>query len=144
MIVIVADTSGLIAATDVRDPDHEGARHVLTTAVTLVISPFVLAETDHLARRIDPVARHAILDEVIDSGQQGRIVVPEVTIKHLATARAVIRHYRDLDLDLTDAVSVALAARYATDAVLTLDRRDFRTIKPLTPHKHFRILPDDL
>jgi uncharacterized protein len=31
-----------------------------------------------------------------------------------------------------------------TDAVLTLDRRDFRAMRPLTPRKWFRLLPDDL
>jgi hypothetical protein len=54
------------------------------------------------------------------------------------------RRYASLDLDLADAVNVALAAQYRSDAVLTLDRRDFRAIRPLTPHKRFRILPDDL
>jgi hypothetical protein len=38
---------------------------------------------------------------------------------------------------------VALAAQYRTDAVLTLDRRDFRAMRPLTPHKWFRLLPGD-
>jgi hypothetical protein len=28
--------------------------------------------------------------------------------------------------------------------MLTLDRRDFRAMLPLTPHKCFRLLPDDL
>ena len=55
-----------------------------------------------------------------------------------------MNRYADLDLDLADAVSVALAADYRTDAVLTLDRRDFRALRPLTPHKAFRLLPDDL
>jgi hypothetical protein len=39
---------------------------------------------------------------------------------------------------------VGLAAQYGTDAVLTLDRRDFRAMCPFTPHKRFRLLPDDL
>ncbi|MFF0265479.1 hypothetical protein [Kribbella sp. NPDC004536] len=59
-------------------------------------------------------------------------------------APTVISRYADLDLDLADAVSVALAADDRTDAVLTLDRRDFRALRPLTPHKAFRVYPDDL
>jgi hypothetical protein len=39
---------------------------------------------------------------------------------------------------------VALAAEYRTCSVLTLDRRDFRAIRPLTPHPAFRLLPDDM
>ena len=70
--------------------------------------------------------------------------VPDHRHRALATALAVMSRYADLDLDLADAVSVALAADYRTDAVLTLDRRDFRALRPLTPHKAFRLLPDDL
>jgi len=54
------------------------------------------------------------------------------------------QHRPDADQDRgACTVNVALAARYRTDAVLTLDRRDFRA-RPLTPHKYFRLLPDDL
>jgi predicted nucleic acid-binding protein len=59
-------------------------------------------------------------------------------------ARLVQQQYASLDLDLADGVNAALAAQYRTDAILTLDRRDFRAIRPLTPHKHFRLLPDGL
>ncbi|MGP4109488.1 hypothetical protein ACTWP5_01050 [Streptomyces sp. 4N509B] len=38
----------------------------------------------------------------------------------------------------------AIAADRDTDAVLTLDRRDARTVRPLTRHKAFRLLPADL
>lgn len=40
--------------------------------------------------------------------------------------------------------NVALASGYDTDAILTLDRRDFRAVRPLGRHKAFRVLPDDL
>jgi predicted nucleic acid-binding protein len=73
-----------------------------------------------------------------------RIVVPEITEPHLATAQSVRARYGALDLDLADAVNVALAADYDTDAVLTLDRRDVRAVRPLGRHKCFRLLPDDL
>src|SRR5690606_13660735 len=38
---------------------------------------------------------------------------------------------------------VVAAADYRTDAVLTLDRRDCRVLRPLTPHAAFRLLPED-
>ncbi len=44
-----------------------------------------------------------------------------------------------------DAVNVCLAAEYDTDAVLTRDIRDFRTVRPLgSRYDHFRILPGDM
>ncbi len=63
---------------------------------------------------------------------------------HLRTALTVRVTYADLDLDLVDAVCVAVADRFDTDAVLTLDRRDFRAIRPLRRFSAFRLFPDDL
>jgi predicted nucleic acid-binding protein len=62
----------------------------------------------------------------------------------LDTARLIQQQYEGLDLDLADAVNVALAAQYRTDAILTLDQRDLRAMRPLTPHQWFRLLPDNL
>jgi predicted nucleic acid-binding protein len=60
-------------------------------------------------------------------------------------ALTVRARYASLDLDLVDAVNVALAAEYATDAILTKDIRDFRALRPVDGrHTCFRILPDDL
>ncbi|WP_277819698.1 MULTISPECIES: hypothetical protein [Streptomyces] len=39
---------------------------------------------------------------------------------------------------------MAMAARYDTFVVLTLDRRGCRAARPLGRHKAFRIMPDDL
>lgn len=72
--------------------------------------------------------------------------MPEITEDHLGAAQSVRVRYTafDLDLDLADAVNVALAADYDTDAIPALDRRDFRAVRPLGHHKAFRVLPDDL
>jgi len=111
----------------------------------VVISPLVLTEVDRLAKaRFGSQARTAIIDFVLDQAGQSRFQIPETGLEVLGTARMVQRQYASLDLDLADAVNVALAAQYRTDAILTLDRRDFRAMRPLTPHKWFRLLPDDL
>lgn len=70
--------------------------------------------------------------------------IAAVTPDVLDQANEIRRLHPGLRLDLADAVTVALAADYETDAVLTLDRRDFRALTPLTEHKAFRVLPDDL
>lgn len=74
---------------------------------------------------------------------RGRGVMPEITEDHLGAAQSVRVRYRALDLDLADAVNVALAADYDTDAILTLDRRDFRAVHPWGRYKAFWVLPDD-
>ncbi|WP_067548329.1 PIN domain-containing protein [Nocardia crassostreae] len=143
--IVIGDTSGLIAAFDTASPDSDTAFRVLETAGLVVLSPLVLAELDHVARRV--LGRRISIEMIEDLSAQARtphfeiaVITPDV----LDQANAVRRLYPDLNLDLADAVTVALAANYETDAVLTLDRRDFRALTPLTEHKAFRVLPDDL
>jgi predicted nucleic acid-binding protein len=144
-MIVIADTSGIIAASDGNASEAAACREVLREAGTVVISPLVLAEVDHLAKaRFGPKARTAIIDFIISQARHLRFQVPETGLEILDTARLVQQQYASLDLDLADAVNVGLAAEYRTDVVLTLDRRDFRAIRPLTPHKCFRLLPDDL
>ncbi|HEX9040020.1 MAG TPA: PIN domain-containing protein [Trebonia sp.] len=143
-MIVIADTSGIIAASDRSAPESRACRDLLGSAGTVIVSPLVLAEVDHLAKvRFGTQARHAIIDNIFTHALRMRFQVPEVSADALKLAREVQRKYADLDLDLTDAVNVTLAADYRTDAILTLDRRDFRAVRPLTPHKAFRFLPDD-
>jgi len=104
----------------------------------------LLSERDHVTRRVlGRDAAHQSIDDIRHWVRAGRAVIPEVTAEILDTAQAVRVHYLDLHLDLADAVNVAVAAEFRTDAILTLDRRDFRAIQPLTEHRAFRLLPGD-
>ncbi|MFC7976472.1 PIN domain-containing protein [Streptomyces cinereoruber] len=145
MIIVIADTSGLLAALDRAHPEHAGASEALLKAGLLVMSPLLLAEIDHVAtRELGREAAMSAVDDIQRWMRVNRIVIPEITETHLSVAWSVRDRYRGLDLDLADAVNVALAADYDTDAVLTLDRRDFRALRPLGRQKSFRLLPDDL
>jgi predicted nucleic acid-binding protein len=145
VIIVIADTSGLIAALDSAHPEHRAANEAIMAAGLLVMSPLLLAELDHVATR--ELGREAAVSAVDDLRHwmgRGRVVLPEITENHLSDAQSLRIRYRSLNLDLADAVNVALAAAYDTDAILTLDRRDFRAVRPLGRHKAFRVLPDDL
>ncbi|WP_395361345.1 PIN domain-containing protein [Streptomyces sp. YH02] len=145
MIIVVADTSGLLAALDSTHPEHAAAGEAIQAAGLLVMSPLLLAELDRGATR--ELGREAALSAVDDIRhwlRRGRVSMPEITEDHLGAAQMVRLRYAALDLDLAGAVNVALAAEYDTDAILTLDRRDFRAVRPLGRHKAFRVLPDDL
>ncbi|MFX4293436.1 PIN domain-containing protein [Streptomyces bohaiensis] len=145
MIIVIADTSGLLAALDSAHPEHQASNVSIMAAGLLVMSPLLLAEIDHVAtRELGREAALSAVDDIRNWMRRGRVVVPEITEDHLGAAQSVRARYRDLDLDLADAVNVALAADFDTDAVLTLDRRDFRAVRPLGHHKAFRLLPDDL
>ena len=141
-MIVVADTSGIIAASDRNARESAACLGVLQEAGTVIISPLVLTEVDHLAKaRFESRARTSIIDFILAQARQLRFQIPETPLAVLDTARLVQQQYASLDLDLADPVTVTLAAQYRTDAVLTLDRRDFRAMRPLTPHKWFRVLP---
>jgi uncharacterized protein len=139
--VLVADTSGLYSFFDKADPEHGACRKAVVSASHLVTTPLVLAELDYLlSRRLGPGAAQTALAHVRDQVAARRYAVPE-TEPHLSTALVTMRRYPQIGL--TDAMNVVMAAEYRTDSILTLDRRHFRMVRPLTGHAAFRLLPDD-
>ncbi|MEU6482986.1 PIN domain-containing protein [Streptomyces sp. NPDC046887] len=144
-MIVIADTTGLLALFNSGDPAHVGSRKVADEAALLVASPPTLTEVHHVATaRAGRGAADAILRKLSLRTRSMRLVLAETTGDLLDKALDVRARYRDLNLDLVDAVNVCLAAQYGTDAVLTRDVRDFRALRPLDRHPCFRVLPDDL
>ncbi|MCP2280049.1 type II toxin-antitoxin system VapC family toxin [Nocardia amikacinitolerans] len=144
-MIVVADTSGILALFNRSDPDHFGARRAADSASALVISPLALTEVHHVASvRAGRQVADSILGLLADRVASSRITVANVGAVQLRTALGVRTKYDGLDLDMVDAMCVALACEFDTDAILTLDRRDFRALRPLDRYPAFRILPDDL
>jgi uncharacterized protein len=143
-VIVIGDTSGVLAAINRSDPDHEAARESWRHASVTVIAPLVFAEVEHvMTNRKNRQAAWRVNDWLLDQVRDDRVRVVDVSARALRRARAVQNRYVDLRLDLTDAVNVVLAERYETEYVLTLDRRDFRAVRPLTGHDAFVLLPDD-
>jgi hypothetical protein len=136
--VIVADTSALLALYDRGEPEHEAVRRAVEALDSpMVVSPMVIAELDYLVRtRIGAAAELAVLREL--SG--GAYVLPDFGPADLARASAVVERYRDQDLGVADASIVVLAERYSTRRLLTLDRRHFGVVRPLSGGR-FSLLP---
>jgi predicted nucleic acid-binding protein len=144
-VIVVGDTSGLVAALNTSDPEHEAARTAMRQAALTVVSPLVILEIEHITtRNVDRKAAHAVNDWLLAEERTGRLGIPEVSADTMRKARTVQNRYAALHLDLTDAVNVVLAEAYDTEVILTLDRRDFRAVTPLTGRHAFRLLPDDL
>lgn len=143
-MIVVADTSGIIASIDVDAPEHKGARAVINHASAVLVPPVILAELDHLVTaRFGRHVAGSLLDEIVRQAEVGRFIITSLTADQLRAARAVQVRYDDLSLDLADAVIAVTARDNDTNAILTLDRRNFRTVRPLTEDKTFRVLPDD-
>ncbi|MFE4829157.1 PIN domain-containing protein [Streptomyces sp. NPDC056672] len=147
-MIVIADTSGLLALFNRADPAHHEARKAADSSGFLVACPLALTEVHQVATsRAGRRAADAILRSLAARVRETRLVLAPVTPGLLDTALSVRARYAslDLDLDLVDALNVALAAEYDTDAVLTRDIRDFRTVRPQGGrYTHFRVLPDDL
>jgi uncharacterized protein len=144
-VIVIGDTSGLVTALNADDPGQAGARTALRRASATVVSPLVIAEVEHImTRNINRNAAHQAIDWLLAQERTQRVLVPELAAPALRRARMVQGKYSALRLDRADSVNVVLAAEFETDCVLTLDRRDFRVIRPLTHHLAFRLLPDDL
>jgi predicted nucleic acid-binding protein len=145
-VIAVADTSGLLTLFNRSDPAHLATRKAVDACALLVATPLALTEVHQVATsRAGRRAADGILRSLIARSRQLRLVLVPPTADMLDAALAVRARYSALDLDLVDAVNVALAAEYDTDAVVTRDIRDFRTVRPLGGrYTHFRVLPDDI
>ena len=125
--MIVADTSGLLALFNRSEPTHAAVVAAVRAArAPLVVSPFVVAEVDHLvATRVGPRAAVAVLRELAG----GAYVLPALDGDDLHVAAEVIERYLDQAIGVADASLVVLADRYATRRLLTLDRRHFEAVR---------------
>lgn len=119
--MILLDTSGLLAAIDGSQRQHaETAAALREAAAPFLLSPFVLAELDYLlATRVSRRAQQALLGEVARSAYR----LEPFSADDVASAAWIIKRFRDLEIGLTGASIVVLAARYGILEVLTLDHR---------------------
>ena len=136
--MIVADTSGLLAFFNTREPAHRAIREVVLAArKPLVVSPFVVAELDYLvSTRFGVEAELRILRELAS----GAYLLPLLDAEDLAACAEVIERYRDQDVGVADASLVVLAHRYGSRSLLTLDRRHFEVLRPIAGGR-FDLLP---
>lgn len=138
--MIVLDTSGLLAALDAGQRRHRQARAALAADPgPLLLSPFVLAELDHLLlTRVGVKAEAALLREVA----AGAYDLVAFDADDVAAAATLVERYQALQVGVADASVAVIAARSKTTRLLTLDERHFRSIRPLWGEA-FTLLPAD-
>jgi uncharacterized protein len=138
--LIIADTSGLIAAFGRNAPRHvEALAAVEADQGPIVLSPYVLGELDYmLVQRFGVSTELAFLAEVT----AGTFELAAFGTADVARALTVLQKYRDMRIGLAGASLVVLAERYGTTRLLTLDERHFRAIQPLHADA-FTLLPAD-
>jgi uncharacterized protein len=139
--VIIADTSGLYAIFNRRQPEHQAARvTVERDGGPLVLSPLVLAELDYFVlARLGASAEQKVLAELRSPAYR----LATFTDDDFQLASDVAVKYGDMALGLTDASIVVQAARHKTTRILSLDHRHFAAVRPLTDDDSFTLLPRD-
>jgi predicted nucleic acid-binding protein len=139
--LIICDTSGLVAAYSSTDSRSRHVSGLLRSELgQLILSPFVLAELDYLMQ-----TRAGVRDELkmLADVADGVYALAELDRSDVAQAAAVVERYRALNIGLTDASLVVLAAKYGTTRLLTFDQKHFRAMRPLSGGTAFTILPAD-
>jgi predicted nucleic acid-binding protein len=137
--VIVADTSGLLALFNRREPAHaEVSRVIVSEPDLLVVSPYVVAELDYLvATRFGVTAELAVLAELTG----GAYELAALGAADVDRCAEVIERYRDQAIGVADASLVVLADEYGTKRLLTLDHRHFDVVRPIGGGR-FTIVPE--
>ncbi len=108
-------------------------------AEELATTPLALAEMDHLVSRLGGQAGRRALRRDLEAGAYAVEWWREAT----RTSLLVAHEYEWLELGLTDASLVALAAELDTTRMATLDERHFRAVRPLSGEAAFTLLPAD-
>ncbi|HSZ69980.1 MAG TPA: PIN domain-containing protein [Solirubrobacteraceae bacterium] len=138
--MIVLDTSAVLAFMDRRDANHDAVRDWMREQTQeLITTPLVVAELDHLvARQGGPRATKALREDL----NSGAYLVEWWPGAMRETIALATRH-ESMELGLTDASLLALAARMQTVSIATLDERRFRVCKPSAGGGAFTLLPAD-
>ena len=136
--VLICDTSGLLAYFNSREDDHDVVAALLAAERgPLLISPYVLAELDHLV-----LIRYGVQAElaVLGSLLEGAWHLVSMDAEDVRQARALIQRYHDQRIGVADASLIVLASRFRTNRLLTLDHRHFRVVTTLSGSP-FDVLP---
>lgn len=139
--MIVADTSGLYAIFNRRQPEHQAVRMAVERdGGPLLLSPLVLAELDYFVlARLGAQAEQKVLAELRSPAYR----LSAFTDEDFQLASEVAARYGDMQLGLTDASIVVQAARHKTTRILSLDHEHFAAVRPLTGDASFTLLPRD-
>jgi predicted nucleic acid-binding protein len=139
--VIVLDTSVVLALVDASDINHERVQKWIEGVPDeLCTTPLALAELDHMV----PLKGGSAAAEAVREDFRDGAYTVEWWRSALFETIEIANRYESIDLGLTDASLIALAAHLETTRIATLDERHFRAVQPIAgEHERFTLLPAD-
>ncbi len=135
--IAVVDSGPLLAVANRADPDHQRCADALADpTLRLVIPALCVAEVSYLlGRRAGAAAEARFLSGLAELQVEAPAPWEWERIAEL------VDQYARFPLGGTDASVVALAERFETDLVVTLDRRHFSVVSPRHCER-FHLLPE--
>lgn len=131
--MILMDTGPLVALFDPRDADHRHC-HTLLAQISepLFTSEAVLTEVFHM---LNPGSRGAEgVKEFFLQGYLGHVPMDKALLQRCFE---LMDKYADLPMDFADASLLALAEKFRTTKVFTLDFEDFQIYKIKKGYRHY-------
>jgi uncharacterized protein len=126
-VALIFDTGPLVAALNVRDPDHEScARLVAGAREPRLIPAPVLVEVEYHCRPAGPGAFSGLLQDI----GRGAYRVLDLTTADLLRVAALLERYADHRLGFVDAAVLACIERLGERRLATLDHRHFAALRP--------------
>jgi predicted nucleic acid-binding protein len=140
--LIVLDSSVVVALMNEDEKHHERVREWMEgVSDGLCTTPLVLAELDYLIPKQGGAAAARALRASFESGAYAI----EWWRSALYETIEIASQYESIDLGLTDASLIALAAYLETTRIATLDERHFRAVRPASGDtERFTLLPADV
>lgn len=135
--IVVSDTGFVVALLNKSDIKHNDVVKIYTQQNYILLPQTVLAEVAYLVGRSVGINRVASFLKGLSKSRFRLISLTEVDVIRVAE---ILEDYQDSRIDFVDATVMAIAERFKSKIILTLDQRDFRLFRP----KHcqnFDILP---
>lgn len=133
----VADTGFIVALVNNADTMHPVVAKVYSQQQRILLPQTVLTEVAYLVGREAGVATVVAFLRGLSASKFDLVALTEQDL--LRTAE-ILDEYKDSRVDFVDGTVMAVAERYGSKKILTLDQRDFRLFRP----RHcdsFEILP---
>ena len=135
----IFDTGFLLAVFNAEDSFHEQCKTAYNKEADYALLPdVVLPELAYLIKRELNLKALITFLRLIAEGQYG---LTRTTENDLNRAAEILEKYNDNNIDLVDAVIVAMPERLEITKILTVDRRHFSVFKPVHC-ENFMLLPE--
>lgn len=135
--IVVADTGFVVALLNRSDVRHTDVTAVYLRQQQILIPQTVLAEVAYLLGRNAGIMTVVAFLQGMSTSRFKLVALADSDLERVAE---ILEKYADSRIDFVDASVMAVAERYGSTTILTLDQRDFRLFRP--QHcKSFEISP---